>query len=122
MPVNLPLPQADNLKPVAGVELGWAEAGIRKANRKDVLVVRVAEGSTVAGVFTRNRFCAAPVQVCRENLAGGKGIRALVINTGNANAGTGETGLANARATCDALAGQLGIAANQVLPFSTGVI
>ncbi len=122
MAVNLPLPQAENLKPVAGVELGWAEAGIRKANRKDVLVVRLAEGSTVAGVFTRNRFCAAPVQVCREHLAAGRGIRALVINTGNANAGTGEPGLANARATCDAVAGALGIGADQVLPFSTGVI
>lgn len=122
MAVNLPLPQAENLKPVAGVELGWAEAGIRKANRKDVLVVRLAQGSTVAGVFTRNRFCAAPVQVCREHLAAGRGIRALVINTGNANAGTGEPGLANARATCDAVAGALGIGADQVLPFSTGVI
>lgn len=122
MAVNLPLPQAENLKPVAGVELGWAEAGIRKANRKDVLVVRLAEGSTVAGVFTRNRFCAAPVQVCREHLAAGRGIRALVINTGNANAGTGEPGLANARATRDAVAGALGIGADQVLPFSTGVI
>lgn len=122
MAVNLPLPQAENLKPVAGVELGWAEAGIRKANRKDVLVVRLAKGSTVAGVFTRNRFCAAPVQVCREHLAAGRGIRALVINTGNANAGTGEPGLANARATCDAVAAALGIGADQVLPFSTGVI
>ncbi|KWR87642.1 bifunctional glutamate N-acetyltransferase/amino-acid acetyltransferase ArgJ [Cupriavidus sp. IDO] len=122
MAVNLPLPQAENLNPVAGVELGWAEAGIRKANRKDVLVVRVAEGSTVAGVFTRNRFCAAPVQVCREHLAAGKGIRALVVNTGNANAGTGQLGLANARATCDALAAKLGITTDQVLPFSTGVI
>jgi len=122
MAVNLPLPQAENLKPVAGVELGWAEAGIRKANRKDVLVVRVAEGSTVAGVFTRNRFCAAPVQVCREHLAAGKGIRALLVNTGNANAGTGQLGLANARATCDALAAKLGITTDQVLPFSTGVI
>lgn len=122
MAVNLPLPQAENLKPVAGVELGWAEAGIRKASRKDVLVVRLAEGSTVAGVFTRNRFCAAPVQVCREHLAAGRGIRALVINTGNANAGTGEPGLANARATCEAVAGALGIGADQVLPFSTGVI
>ncbi|MDR3379150.1 bifunctional glutamate N-acetyltransferase/amino-acid acetyltransferase ArgJ [Cupriavidus basilensis] len=122
MAVNLPLPLAENLKPVAGVELGWAEAGVRKANRKDVLVVRIAQGSTVAGVFTRNRFCAAPVQVCREHLAAGKGIRAIVVNTGNANAGTGEPGLANARATCDALAAQLGIAPEQVLPFSTGVI
>ncbi|AOZ07609.1 bifunctional glutamate N-acetyltransferase/amino-acid acetyltransferase ArgJ [Cupriavidus malaysiensis] len=122
MAVNLPLPRAEDLKPVAGFELGWAEAGIRKANRKDVLVARVAEGSTVAGVFTRNRFCAAPVQVCREHLAAGKGIRAIVVNTGNANAGTGEPGLANARATCEALAKALGIAPEQVLPFSTGVI
>lgn len=122
MPVNLPLPQADQLKAVAGVDLGWAEAGIRKANRKDVLVVKLAEGSTVAGVFTKNRFCAAPVQVCREHLAAGKGIRAIVVNTGNANAGTGETGLKNARATCDALAKEMNVAAGQVLPFSTGVI
>lgn len=122
MPVNLPLPLAENLKTVVGVELGWAEGGIRKANRKDVLVVQIAEGSTVAGVFTQNRFCAAPVQVCREHLAAGTGIRALVVNTGNANAGTGEPGLANARATCDALADKLGITPNQVLPFSTGVI
>ncbi|TWG78789.1 glutamate N-acetyltransferase [Cupriavidus gilardii J11] len=122
MAVNLPLPRAEDLKPVAGVELGWAEAGIRKANRKDVMVVRVAEGSTVAGVFTRNRFCAAPVQVCREHLAAGKGIRALVVNTGNANAGTGQPGLANARATCEAVGKLLGIGADQVLPFSTGVI
>ncbi|AOZ00849.1 bifunctional ornithine acetyltransferase/N-acetylglutamate synthase [Cupriavidus sp. USMAHM13] len=122
MAVNLPLPRAEDLKPVAGFELGWAEAGIRKANRKDVLVARVAEGSTAAGVFTRNRFCAAPVQVCREHLAAGKGIRAIVVNTGNANAGTGEPGLANARATCEALAKALGIAPEQVLPFSTGVI
>ncbi|MGY8525809.1 bifunctional glutamate N-acetyltransferase/amino-acid acetyltransferase ArgJ [Paracidovorax citrulli] len=122
MAVNLPLPQAENLKPVAGVQLGWVEAGIRKANRKDVLVVRVAEGSTVAGVFTQNRFCAAPVQVCREHLAAGQGIRALVINTGNANAGTGETGLKNARATCEAVASAIGASPAQVLPFSTGVI
>jgi glutamate N-acetyltransferase/amino-acid N-acetyltransferase len=122
MPVNLPLPRREELLPVAGVELGWAEAGIRKVNRKDVLVVRIAEGATVAGVFTRNRFCAAPVVVCRENLATGKGIRALVVNTGNANAGTGEEGLKAARSTCDALAKLLGCESAQVLPFSTGVI
>jgi glutamate N-acetyltransferase/amino-acid N-acetyltransferase len=122
MPVNLPLPRREELYPVAGVELGWAEAGIRKANRKDVLVVRVADGASVAGVFTRNRFCAAPVIVCREHLAAGAGVRALVINTGNANAGTGDEGLRAARGTCDALAGLLGCHARQVLPFSTGVI
>ena len=105
-----------------GVELGWAEAGIRKANRKDVLVVRIAAGASVGGVFTRNRFCAAPVTVCREHLAAGAGIRALVVNTGNANAGTGEAGLRVARTTCEALAKLLGCEAAQVLPFSTGVI
>jgi glutamate N-acetyltransferase/amino-acid N-acetyltransferase len=122
MPVNLPLPRREELFPVAGVELGWAEAGIRKASRKDVLVVRIAEGAAVGGVFTRNRFCAAPVTVCREHLAAGAGVRALVVNTGNANAGTGEAGLRAARATCDALAKLLGCEPAQVLPFSTGVI
>jgi glutamate N-acetyltransferase/amino-acid N-acetyltransferase len=122
MPVNLPLPRREELLPVAGVELGWAEAGIRKANRKDLLVVRIADGASVGGVFTRNRFCAAPVTVCREHLAAGAGIRALVINTGNANAGTGEAGMRVARTTCDALAKLLGCKAVQVLPFSTGVI
>jgi glutamate N-acetyltransferase/amino-acid N-acetyltransferase len=122
MAVNLPLPVAANLKPVAGLELGHAEAGVRKANRKDLLVMRLAAGATVAGVFTQNRFCAAPVQVCQAHLAAGKGIRALVVNTGNANAGTGEAGLAHARRTCAALAALLGCDAEQVLPFSTGVI
>ena len=122
MAVNLPLPVAANLKPVPGIELGHAEAGVRKANRKDLLVMRLAPGATVAGVFTTNRFCAAPVQVCQAHLAAGKGIRALVVNTGNANAGTGETGLAHAHQTCEALAGLLGCDAAQVLPFSTGVI
>ncbi|NEJ74998.1 bifunctional ornithine acetyltransferase/N-acetylglutamate synthase, partial [Rhizobium phaseoli] len=93
---------------------------------KDVLVISVDEGATVAGVFTLNRFCAAPVTVCREHLErvrkGGKGIRALVVNTGNANAGTGEPGMAHARETCDELARLAGIAPEQVLPFSTGVI
>jgi glutamate N-acetyltransferase/amino-acid N-acetyltransferase len=122
MAVNLPLPVAANLKPVAGLELGHAEAGVRKANRKDLLVMRLAAGATVAGVFTKNRFCAAPVQVCQANLAAGKGIHALVVNTGNANAGTGEAGLAHARRTCSALAALLGCDAAEVLPFSTGVI
>jgi glutamate N-acetyltransferase / amino-acid N-acetyltransferase len=122
MPVNLAAPRRADLAPVAGVELGWAEAGIRKPGRKDLLVMRLAPQATVAGVFTRNRFCAAPVQVCRTHLAAGRGIRALVVNTGNANAGTGETGLAHARQTCVAVAGLLGCDAEQVLPFSTGVI
>jgi glutamate N-acetyltransferase/amino-acid N-acetyltransferase len=122
MAVNLPLPIAANLKPVAGVELGYAEAGIRKANRKDLLVIRLAPGASVAGVFTQNRFCAAPVQVSKSHLQSGAGVRALVINTGNANAGTGETGLAHANATCAALAALLGCEPRQVLPFSTGVI
>ena len=122
MSVNSPLPIASNLKPVAGFEMGYAQAGIKKPGRKDVLVMRLAEGATVAGVFTTNRFCAAPVQVAKMHLAGVKPIRALVINTGNANAGTGEAGLANAHATCDALAKLLGCDAQQILPFSTGVI
>jgi glutamate N-acetyltransferase/amino-acid N-acetyltransferase len=110
------------LLPVKGVELGFAEAHIRKPNRKDLLVMRLAPESRVAGVFTQNRFCAAPVMVCKEHLVAGNGIRALVVNTGNANAGTGEEGLMRARRTCEALAGLLNIADNQVLPFSTGVI
>jgi glutamate N-acetyltransferase/amino-acid N-acetyltransferase len=126
MAVNSPLPVAADLKPVAGIEIGFAQAGIKKPNRKDVLVMRLADGATVAGVFTLNRFCAAPVQVSKANLAavqnGGKPIRALVVNTGNANAGTGESGLANAQTTCAELAKLLGCEAQQVLPFSTGVI
>ncbi len=125
MAVNLPLPIPENLTAVAGIELGHAEAGIKKANRKDVLVIKLAPTATVAGVFTQNRFCAAPVQVCKEHLGklqASAPIRALVINTGNANAGTGETGLADAKATCSALAGLLGCDASQILPFSTGVI
>ena len=126
MAVNLPLPVAADLKPVAGIELGYAEAGIRKANRKDLLVMKLAPGASAAGVFTKNRFCAAPVQVCKAHLEGsrlaGTPIRALVINTGNANAGTGDTGLANANATCTALADLLECEPSQILPFSTGVI
>ncbi|WP_136413195.1 MULTISPECIES: bifunctional glutamate N-acetyltransferase/amino-acid acetyltransferase ArgJ [Oxalobacteraceae] len=126
MAVNLPLPIAANLKPVAGIELGHAEAGVRKANRKDLLVMKLAPTASVAGVFTKNRFCAAPVQVCKAHLEGlrmaGGPIRALVINTGNANAGTGDTGLANANLTCVALADLLGCDPAQILPFSTGVI
>ena len=122
MPVNLKRPDPNALHAVAGVELGWAEAGIRKPNRKDLLVVRIAAGAGVAGAFTRNRFCAAPVQVCREHLAARNGVRALVINTGNANAGTGEPGMESARRTCSALSALIGCQGNQVLPFSTGVI
>jgi glutamate N-acetyltransferase/amino-acid N-acetyltransferase len=122
MPVNLIAPDFSSLLPVNGVELGYAEAHIRKPNRKDLLVMRLAPDSRVAGVFTQNRFCAAPVVVCKEHLASGAGIRALVVNTGNANAGTGEDGLMRARRSCEALAGLLGVADNQVLPFSTGVI
>jgi len=121
MAVNLSAPSAATLHPVAGLRIGVAEAGIRKANRKDLTVVLLDEGAAVGGVFTQNRFCAAPVQVCREHLLQGD-IRAIVINTGNANAGTGEEGLARARATCAAAARLLNVAPAQVLPFSTGVI
>ncbi len=122
MPVNLPVPRAQDLLPVRGLRIGVAEAGIRKANRKDLTVFLLEPGAAVAGVFTRNRFCAAPVLVCREHLASGHEVRALVINTGNANAGTGDEGLVRARATCIALARHLEVAPEQVLPFSTGVI
>jgi glutamate N-acetyltransferase/amino-acid N-acetyltransferase len=122
MPVNLTVPRAADLHAVPGLRIGVAMAAIRKANRKDLVVFALDEGAAVAGVFTRNRFCAAPVQLCQEHLAAGRGIRALLINTGNANAGTGADGLARARRSCEALASQLGIAPQQVLPFSTGVI
>ena len=125
MPVNLPLPQKSDLKPISGFAMGIAQAGIKKANRKDLLVMTLAPGSQVAGVFTLNRFCAAPVQVCREHLAqeGRNGeIRALVVNTGNANAGTGEQGMKHALETCAALAKDLKLNPEQILPFSTGVI
>lgn len=121
MAVNLSAPRAESLHPVPGVRIGVAEAGIRKANRKDLTVILLDAGAAVGGVFTRNRFCAAPVQVCREHLARGD-IRAMVINTGNANAGTGEDGLVRARTTCIAAARLLNLAPEQVLPFSTGVI
>jgi glutamate N-acetyltransferase/amino-acid N-acetyltransferase len=122
MPVKLTAPQASSLLPVSGIELGFAEAHVRKPNRKDVLVVKLAEGTTVAGVFTLNRFCAAPVVLSKEYLAQHAGIRALLVNTGCANAGTGEDGLSRAQQSCEALAALFGINTNQVLPFSTGVI
>ncbi|OJU00734.1 MAG: bifunctional ornithine acetyltransferase/N-acetylglutamate synthase [Acidovorax sp. 65-7] len=122
MPVNLVAPVAADLHPIAGVRIGVAEAGVRKAHRKDLTVFLLDEGASVAGVFTQNRFCAAPVQISREHLASGHPIRAMVINTGNANAGTGADGLARARSTCIALARQLSVAPEQILPFSTGVI
>jgi len=122
MPVNYATPAADQLFPVAGVRLGVAEAEIRKKNRRDLTLVALDAGCTVAGVFTQNRFCAAPVQLCRKHLASGKEIRALVINTGIANAGTGEPGRQAAQASCEAVAALFGVEAEQVLPFSTGVI
>jgi glutamate N-acetyltransferase/amino-acid N-acetyltransferase len=121
MPVNLAAPDPASLIPVAGVRLGIASAGIKKPGRKDITLIELAPGSRVAGVFTQNRFCAAPVSVCRQHLESGD-IRALIINTGNANAGTGEEGLKRAHQTCAAVAELFGIAAEQVLPFSTGVI
>ena len=122
MPVNYATPAADQLFPVAGVRLGVAEAEIRKKNRRDLTLVALDAGCTVAGVFTQNRFCAAPVQICRKHLAAGNEIRALVVNTGIANAGTGEPGRQAAQETCEAVGELLDISAGQVLPFSTGVI
>jgi glutamate N-acetyltransferase / amino-acid N-acetyltransferase len=125
MPVNLKTPASETLAPVAGITLGIARAEIRKPNRKDLLVIRIDDGAHVAGVFTQNRLCAAPVVVARQHLSmidPGSSIRALVVNTGNANAGTGKEGIADARAVCQAAARLLGCEATQVLPFSTGVI
>ena len=123
MPVNLEMPVRERLRPVAGVDIATARAAIRKPGRRDVLVLRLNEGASVAGVFTTNRFCAAPVRVCREHLERSAGvIRALVVNTGCANAGTGAQGLADARRSCEEVARLLGCAPEQVLPFSTGVI
>ena len=128
MTVNLQAPDPANILPVPGVRLGITQAGIRKVGRKDLTVILLDEGSAVAGVFTQNRYCAAPVQICREHLSEVNSssaetqIRALVINTGNANAGTGAKGLADARATADAMAALLKVKPQQVLPFSTGVI
>jgi glutamate N-acetyltransferase / amino-acid N-acetyltransferase len=122
MPVKLIAPAPASLFPVRGIQLGFAKAHIRKPDRKDVLVMKLAEGSRVAGVFTLNRFCAAPVILCKEFLAQKTDIRALLINTGCANAGTGEDGLKRAKQSCEALADLLGVQSNQILPFSTGVI
>ena len=122
MPVNYATPAAEALFPVAGIRLGLAEAGIRKLDRRDLTLLALDPGCTVVGVFTQNRFCAAPVQLCRGHLDSGSEIRALVINTGIANAGTGEPGLLAANETCVAVGRLLGIEARQVLPFSTGVI
>ncbi|MES2579683.1 MAG: bifunctional glutamate N-acetyltransferase/amino-acid acetyltransferase ArgJ [Pseudomonadota bacterium] len=122
MPVKLIAPEASSLLPVNGVNLGFAQAYVRKPNRKDLLVMTLAEGSHVAGVFTQNSFCAAPVILCKDYLAHQAPIRALLVNTGCANAGTGEDGLNRAKLTCAALAELLNIQSYQVLPFSTGVI
>ena len=126
MAVNLSVPVASELKPVSGLELGYAKASIKKENRKDLLVMRLAPSATVSGVFTRNRFCAAPVRICKTSLekthAAGKNIRALMVNTGNANAGTGEAGYQDAVKTSTALAELLDCDPDQILPFSTGVI
>ncbi len=126
MAVNSPQPVAADLLRVSGIDIGVAKAGIKKLNRLDLLVLKLAPTASVSGVFTRNRFCAAPVQVAKANLAlvglGGAPIRALLVNTGNANAGTGPSGLADAKASCAALAELLDCAPQQILPFSTGVI
>lgn len=122
MPVKLTTPKAVSLLPVKGIQLGFAQAHVRKPNRKDVLVMALVENTRVAAVFTLNRFCAAPVILCKEYLEQTKGIRALLVNTGCANAGTGEDGLNLAKQSCEALGGLLGLQSNQILPFSTGVI
>jgi len=122
MAVRLSPPDPASLVPVQGVALGCASAGIRKAPGNDLLLMQFAPGTRVAGVFTKNAFAAAPVQLCRERLSSGHSIRALIANAGNANCGTGEQGLEAARRSCEAVARVLGCEAEQVLPFSTGVI
>ena len=122
MPVRLSPPDPARIKPVPGVELGFAEAGIRKANRRDLMVMRLTPECRVAGVFTQNSFAAAPVQVCRDHLSRSTGIRALVVNAGNANCGTGDDGIANALRMCESVAQLVGCSITDVLPFSTGVI
>lgn len=122
MAVHLTVSPPQDLHAVAGIQIGITQAGIRKANRKDLTVFTLDEGTAVGAVFTQNRFCAAPVQLCKQHLAGGHPIRALVINTGVANAGTGDQGLQNAFAVCRSLSSQLGVKPEQILPFSTGVI
>ena len=122
MAVNLTVARPEDLHAVAGLQIGVTEVGVRKANRKDLTVITLDEGACVGAVFTQNRFCAAPVQLCKQHLAAGAGIRALVINTGVANAGTGQDGLNHAFAVCGALANELGVKPQHILPFSTGVI
>ena len=122
MAVNLKPLDDRNLLPIDGLELAVAEAGVKYPDRSDLLVIRIDKGNTVAGVFTQNRFCAAPVQLCKAHLDAGVQIRALVVNTGNANAGTGEDGRQRSRDVCTALAAELDCQVEQILPFSTGVI
>lgn len=127
MPVNLPEIIPASLSPIQGIRLGWAESNIKQPNRKDLLVIEISEGSAVSGVFTQNRFCAAPVTLCKKHLGAVEkkeiaGIKALVINTGNANAGTGEQGMLDALTTCQNLAEIMAIPVESILPFSTGVI
>jgi glutamate N-acetyltransferase/amino-acid N-acetyltransferase len=127
MPVNLPEIIPASLAPIQGIRLGWAESNIKQPNRKDLLVIEISEGSAVSGVFTQNRFCAAPVTLCKKHLNAVKNneiqsIKALVINTGNANAGTGEQGMLDALTTCQSLAETMAIPVESILPFSTGVI
>ncbi|MBK8106067.1 MAG: bifunctional glutamate N-acetyltransferase/amino-acid acetyltransferase ArgJ [Betaproteobacteria bacterium] len=122
MPVNLTALDPALLNAVPGLRIATVMAGVRKTNRRDLVLFALEEGAAVAGVFTTNRFCAAPVQICQRQLAAGHAVRALLVNTGNANAGTGADGLARAERGCSALAAQLGLHAQQVLPFSTGVI
>lgn len=126
MAVNLSAPHAADLKPVSGVRLGFAKANVRKPDRKDLLLITLGHDATVSGVFTRNRFCAAPVQICKEHIEQARKenlpVLALMVNTGNANAGTGQRGYDDAMTTCTMLAALLGCKPEQVLPFSTGVI
>jgi len=122
MPVNLKAPKNDELYPISGIQLGTAESEIRYKSQKDLLVISIDIGAAVSGIFTKNKFMAPPVIVAKKHLNIGRNKRALIVNTGSANAGTGEDGIKNARVVCEMVANELSINAEDVLPFSTGVI
>jgi glutamate N-acetyltransferase/amino-acid N-acetyltransferase len=122
MPVNLKAPKNNALHSISGIKLGIAEAEIRYKSKRDLLIISIDSGAVVSGIFTKNKFTAAPVIIAKDHLKINSSPRALIVNTGSANAGTGEDGLKNARAVCEVLANELNIKAVDIIPFSTGVI
>ena len=122
MPVNIKAPKNNALHSISGIKLGIAEAEIRYKLKKDLLIISIDSGAVVSGIFTKNKFTAAPVIIAKDHLKINSSPRAIIVNTGSANAGTGEDGLKNARAVCEVLANELNIKAVDIIPFSTGVI